>query len=162
MKLSFAPVVDARTRVLLLGSLPGEASLARGQYYANPRNQVWRLVEAASGLAVPIDYEARLEALRGAGIGLWDVVKSATRQGSLDAAIRDHRPNALDDLIADMPSLKAVGFNGATAARIGRASLAPNAGMTLIDLPSSSPAYTAPFAQKAEQWRRLRPFLTPD
>jgi hypoxanthine-DNA glycosylase len=149
MKLSFAPVVDRNTRVLLLGS----------QYYANPRNQFWRLVEAASGVALPDGYDARLDALRALGVGLWDVVKSATRDGSLDAAIRDHQPNALDDVVAGLPSLKAIGFNGAKAAAIGRKSLTPNPGLTLLDLPSSSPAYTASFEQKAAQWRGLGPFL---
>src|SRR3954447_19874076 len=89
LKRSFAPVADSNTRVLVLGSLPGEESLARRQYYAHPRNHFWRLVGAVIGAdLVPLPYEARLEALLAAGIGLWDTVGSATRRGSLDGAIR--------------------------------------------------------------------------
>ncbi|MFN3389918.1 MAG: DNA-deoxyinosine glycosylase, partial [Allosphingosinicella sp.] len=96
LKRSFPPVVDANTRVLVLGSLPGEQSLARAQYYAHPRNHFWRLIGAVAGVELAaLAYPERLEALRAARIGLWDTVGSARRTGSLDGAIRDHRPNAL-------------------------------------------------------------------
>src|SRR5690606_13297202 len=90
LKRSFAPVVDEGTRVLLLGSLPGEQSLALGQYYGNPRNQFWKLMEAVTGAALEVlPYPARLDALLREGVGLWDVVDTASRAGSLDAAIRN-------------------------------------------------------------------------
>src|SRR3546814_7990995 len=90
-----------RTRALLRGSLPGAKSLSRGQYYAHPRNQFWRLIGAVIETdLVFLSYEARLETLLAARVGLWDVVASARRQGSLDAAIRDHGANALPDLVA--------------------------------------------------------------
>ena len=80
IKRSFPPVVDDRTRVLVLGSLPGEESLARRQYYGNPRNHFWRLMSAVIGVElVPLDYEARLETLLEAGVGLWDTVGAAAR-----------------------------------------------------------------------------------
>ena len=158
-KRSFPPVADGRTRVLLLGSLPGEASLAQGRYYAHPRNQFWRLAGAVVGLhLVTLSYEDRLHALLGAGIGLWDVVASARRAGSLDGAIRDHSPNALPELVADLPALRAVGFNGGTSARLG-APMLEASGLALLPLPSSSPAYTIPFERKLEVWMALRPFL---
>ena len=85
LKRSFAPVANERTRLLLLGSLPGEESLARGRYYAHPRNQFWRLAGAVIAAELePLPYEARLEALLAAGIGLWDVVASARRRGPSD------------------------------------------------------------------------------
>jgi hypoxanthine-DNA glycosylase len=152
--------VDDRTQVLVLGSLPGEASLARVQYYGHPRNQFWPLMEAVTGVAMPTGYEERLRRLLGAGVGLWDVVKSASRVGSLDTAIRRHEPNALGELVARLPALKAVGFNGARASLIGRKALGPRERLALIDLPSSSPAYTLPFDEKAAAWLRLRPFLS--
>ena len=159
LKRSFAPVADERTRLLLLGSLPGEESLARGRYYAHPRNQFWRLAGTVIGAELePLPYEARLEALLAAGIGLWDVVASARRRGSLDAAIRDHAPNALPELAAALPALSAVGFNGGTSARLGMPMLAAS-GLALLPLPSSSPAYTLSFAAKREAWLALRPFL---
>ncbi len=95
------------------------------QYYAHPANQFWRLMEAVIDIPlVGTPYPARLDALRSAGVGLWDVVRSAERIGSLDAAIRDHQPNALAEFAATLPHLRAVAFNGAKASQIGRRQLA--------------------------------------
>lgn len=158
----FAPIVDARTRLLILGSLPGDASLAAAQYYAHPRNGFWRLTGGVIGRdLVALAYSQRLEALKLAGIGLWDVITTARRAGSLDTAIRDPEFADLSGLIATLPSLRAVAFNGATAARCGRRTLAgATDGLTLIDLPSSSPAHARPLAEKALAWARLGPFMT--
>jgi TDG/mug DNA glycosylase family protein len=158
--------VGADTRVLILGSLPGEASLGAGQYYAHPRNQFWRLAaEVAGRTDLPaLSYAERLGALLESGIGLWDTVASARREGSLDAAIREAEPAALEKLVATLPALRAVGFNGKTSARLGRAGLRGFTGaqaLALIDLPSSSPAHAAlSFAAKREKWLELRPFLS--
>jgi hypoxanthine-DNA glycosylase len=159
-KSSFPAVVDPKTRVLILGSLPGEASLARGQYYAHPQNQFWRLVEAVTGVELAArPYAARLATLLDRGVGLWDVIRQARRAGSLDAAIRDHQPNALPALLATLPDLRAVAFNGATASTIGRKVLGEAPGVVLITLPSSSPAHTLAFDRKRAAWLALRPFL---
>lgn len=162
VKRSFPPVADERTRLLVLGSLPGEESLARRQYYANPRNQFWRLIGAVIGTdLVPLAYEARLEALLAAGIGLWDTIGSATRRGSLDGAIRAHNANDLAALAASLPELSAVGFNGGKSAALGRRLLAARTDLALIPLPSSSPAFTRPFEAKRAAWMQLAPFLSP-
>ncbi|MDI7774727.1 DNA-deoxyinosine glycosylase [Asticcacaulis sp. EMRT-3] len=162
-KASFAPVVASTTWVLILGSLPGEVSLARQQYYAHPQNQFWRLAGGLCGCDLAgLAYAERLEALLASGIGLWDVVRSATRTGSLDAQIRDHEPNALADLIKNLPGLRAVGFNGGKAALIGRKQIGAAAGLSLIDLPSSSPAYTLSFERKQAQWQVLKAFMGPN
>jgi len=159
-KSSFPPVVDARTRVLVLGSLPGEHSLAKAQYYGNPLNQFWRLMSEVLGTPlVPLSYPDRLAALRAAGVGLWDVVASAKRSGSLDAAIRDHEANDLPALVAELPSLRATGFNGGTAFTVGKRALGGMTEAALVPLPSSSPAYTLPFERKLEEWMKLRAFL---
>ena len=106
-----------------------------------------------------LDYAARLDALRGAGVGLWDTVASALRAGSLDAAIREAQHAELADLVATLPHLRAVAFNGGTSARIGRKLLAGSP-LALIDLPSSSPAYAAmPFPEKRRRWLQLQQFL---
>ncbi|HEX6376621.1 MAG TPA: DNA-deoxyinosine glycosylase [Allosphingosinicella sp.] len=161
VKRSFPPVADARTRLLVLGSLPGEESLARRQYYANPRNHFWRLIGAAAGIdLVSVPYEARLEALLATGIGLWDAVGAATRRGSLDGAIRAHRANDLAALAASLPALRAVGFNGGKSASLGRPLLAARPDLALIVLPSSSPAYTLPFAEKLAAWKQLAAYLS--
>lgn len=159
LKRSFSPVVNGATRLVVLGSLPGEESLARSRYYANPRNQFWMLIGSVIGAdLVALDYEERLAALLGAGVGLWDTVGSATRQGSLDAAIRGHTPNALAELAARLPKLRAFAFNGGKAAAVGRRALGATP-LHLVQLPSSSPAYTMPFAAKQAEWMKLREFL---
>lgn len=160
IKRSFPPVVDERTRVLVLGSLPGEESLARRQYYGNPRNHFWRLMSAVTGAElVPLRYDERLRALLGAGVGLWDTVGAATRRGSLDGAIRGHQPNPLPQLVARLPALRAVGFNGAKAAALGMKQLAAAQELALVALPSSSPAYTLSFEAKCAAWLQLRAYL---
>ena len=140
--------------------MPGEASLAAGRYYAHPQNQFWRLIGAVIGHELAaLDYEARLRTLLASGVGLWDTVASAQRQGSLDASLREVEAAALAGLIETLPELRAIGFNGATAARLGRRALGATR-LALLDLPSSSPAYAAmPFAAKAQIWGRLREFL---
>lgn len=162
-KASFPPVVDANTRVLMLGSLPGEASLRAARYYAHPQNQFWRLLGTAIDHEdLPgLDYTSRLAALASAGVGLWDVVADAVRPGSLDGAIRDHRPNDLMALATSLPALRAIGFNGATAARIGRKLIGEGSGLVLLDLPSSSPAYTRAYAEKLQDWMKIRHFVRP-
>jgi TDG/mug DNA glycosylase family protein len=160
-KASFPPLVDRHTRLLLLGSLPGEASLRAARYYAHPQNQFWRLVGAVIDRNLAgLPYDDRLEALLEARIGLWDVVADAVRPGSLDTAIRDHRPNDLIALIATLPDLRAIGFNGKTAARIGRKLLPPGDRVVPIDLPSSSPAHTIGFDKKRTAWVKLKKWLT--
>jgi hypoxanthine-DNA glycosylase len=159
-KASFAPIADAGARLLILGSLPGEASLRKAQYYGNARNQFWRLMGAALGHELPEAYGARLAALQAAGVALWDVVRTAVRPGSLDARIRDHEPNPLADFVATLPRLRAVAFNGGRAFEIGKPALA-GCRLELVPLPSSSPAYTLPFERKAEAWAGLRRFLEP-
>lgn len=152
-KLGFEPVVDRRTRVLLLGSLPGESSLAAQRYYAHPANRFWHLVGKAIGedLAT-LDYEARLGLLLARGIGLWDTVDSAHRSGSLDSAIRAARPTDLSGLAVTLPALRMIGFNGAKSAALGRKAIGTT-DIALVDLPSSSPAYAAmPLAEKEKRW----------
>jgi len=161
-KQAFAPVVAPDTRVLILGSLPGEASLAAGRYYAHPRNRFWHLAGAVIGWAdLPeLAYEARLAALLSAGVGLWDTIASAHRRGSLDAAIREAEAAPLRDLLATLPALRAVAFNGAKSAQIGRRALG-DTDFALIDLPSSSPANAAiPLAAKQARWLELAEFLS--
>lgn len=160
IKQSFAPVAADNTRVLVLGSLPGEVSLSRGQYYAHPQNQFWRLMQAVTGAELPLlAYPERLAALLAARVGLWDVIGAARRQGSLDAAIRDHEANPLADLAARLPNLRALAFNGGKAFEIGRRQLGAGCRFELIALPSSSPAHTLAFERKRAEWMRLKPFL---
>lgn len=156
-KRCFDPVVDERTRVLVLGSLPGEQSLARQEYYGNTQNRFWMLLSEVIGLdLVPMDYPSRLQTLLANGVGLWDVIAEAAREGSLDSRIRDRAENNLLGLIAELPNLKTIAFNGSTAARLGMKALGHHGQRyRIVPLPSSSPAYTLSYAEKLRQWQVL-------
>lgn len=159
-KASFAPVLNNDTRILILGSLPGERSLAERRYYAHPQNRFWHLVSNVIGKdLVSLDYEARLATLLDSGIGLWDTIASALREGSLDADIRDAEHSPLIGILDACPVLRAVAFNGRKAWKAGEPQLR-GLGPDLIALPSSSPAYAAmPMAEKQHRWNELRIFL---
>jgi hypoxanthine-DNA glycosylase len=132
-------VVDACVETLILGSFPSAASLAAGQYYAHPRNQFWPILAAV--LAEPLTdmpYAKRLVRLRAHAIGLWDVVGSCERTGSLDAAIRNSHGNDVEQLLRRVPRLRRVLFNGQAAGRAAGRFHA--AGLVTAVLPSSSPA----------------------
>jgi len=160
VKFGLPPVARSDATLFILGSLPGDASLAARRYYAHPTNQFWRLLGAAIGEDLqPLDYERRLDRLGERRIGLWDVIASASRSGSLDQAIREAEHNQLEHLLHDFPMLRAIAFNGSTSARIGRGQVGqPPAHLALLELPSSSAANTRPFAEKAEAWSRLAQF----
>jgi hypoxanthine-DNA glycosylase len=159
VKLGLPPVAREDARLFILGSLPGDASLAAQRYYAHPQNAFWRLVGGVIGEDLQVlDYRQRLERLAHNRIGLWDVVAHAQRRGSFDQAIRSAGHNPLADYFASFPDLEAVAFNGSAAAAAGRRLLGGLAHLTLIDLPSSSPANTRPFAQKAQVWASLKHF----
>lgn len=138
--------------MLFLGSFPGEASLAAGQYYAHPRNHFWRLLGQI--LEMPLEalpYENRIDRLRQQRIGLWDTIVACERAGSLDGSIRDPQWGEVAAAVANAPRLELVAFNGQTAARALPRWRA--AGLATVVLPSSSPAYTLPFAAKLAAWR---------
>ncbi len=147
------PVADARTRVLILGSFPGAASLAAREYYAHPQNQFWRIVGAVIGRPlVGLSYADKLEAVLAAGLGLWDVYGSCTRAGSLDSAIRDARPNDFRRLLRLAPALRRVCHNGKTSGRF--APLFADGAFEVRVLPSTSPAYASlRYEDKCARWR---------
>lgn len=159
---SFLPIVGAGARALVLGSMPGGASLAAGQYYAHPRNAFWpimgELVDAGPGLA----YGERCERLIRASVAVWDVLQECVRDGSLDASIeRDTEvANDLPSLFAKQPSIELILFNGQKAHDAFRRHVAPrldeplSSRLRLIRLPSTSPAHAGrSFEQKLESWR---------
>ncbi len=151
----FAPAMQADARLLILGSFPGEASLAAQQYYAHPRNQFWRLLSAVlEEDLVALDYAGRLDRLARHRIGLWDVIIACERQGSLDASIRRAQIADFSILHAAFPALRTVAFNGKAAGRF--ASQFDAAGFRTVVLPSSSPANAQlSFEEKRVKWRAL-------
>ncbi|WP_199911974.1 DNA-deoxyinosine glycosylase [Stenotrophomonas sp. YAU14D1_LEIMI4_1] len=145
--IGFPAQVNEDCRVLLLGSMPGVASLQEQQYYAHPRNRFWPLLGALCGFDSGLPYTQRLHALAAARVGLWDVIGQCQRRGSLDADIvrGSEVPNALPALIARLPSLVLIGCNGAAAAQAFRRWVLPQlvAPPPVLALPSTSPANAA-------------------
>lgn len=162
-KAAFPPSVDEATRLLILGSLPGDASIRQGEYYAHRGNAFWTLMgDVLEENLRAMPYAMRLKRLRARSVGLWDVIESADREGSLDSAIRGAELRDLSAFAARLPMLEAVAFNGKTAALHGRRQIGSASALTLIDLPSSSGAYAMlSREQKAEEWRRLRQWVGP-
>lgn len=150
-----APVVAAHTRLLVLGSFPSVASLSAGQYYAHPRNQFWTILSTLwqrDLRAMP--YPQRLAEVRRRGLGIWDVYASCRREGSLDSAIEEARPNDLAALAASLPRLSAIAHNGGESARAMARTRTLAA--TVVRLPSSSPANASwSLARKCEAWRAV-------
>jgi TDG/mug DNA glycosylase family protein len=162
----FPPVVGAAPRVLVLGSLPGRASLDATQYYAQPRNAFWPIMGALCGASPALDYAARLDALVAAGIALWDVLQEAARPGSLDSSIvaASQRTNDIATLVARHESIALVAFNGLKAAEIFRRHIEPTltrGDIVTVTLPSTSPAYASMTRErKLDRWRSgLAPYL---
>ena len=150
-----APVIAADTRLVILGSFPGAASLAAQQYYGHPRNNLWPLLSALwNEDLVALDYAQRLQALQRRRVGLWDVYRSCEREGSLDSAIRVPVPNDLARLRQLAPQLQAVAHNGGESARSRR--ITGQLGVDVHTLPSTSPANASwSFARKLDAWRAV-------
>ncbi|MDC7225799.1 MAG: DNA-deoxyinosine glycosylase [Spirochaetales bacterium] len=164
LKKSLAPRIFYDSRVLILGSMPGEESLHRQEYYAYPQNQFWRLTAAVLEVPVPDDdYTERLTMLQCGRIALWDVIASCRREGSLDTNIREENPNTIPELLAEYPGIKAVFFNGQKAGESFRRSFGKDffdqCGLFSAVLPSSSPANTSGFERKLESWMLIREYL---
>jgi hypoxanthine-DNA glycosylase len=150
---SLPPVLHGNTRLLILGSFPGVASLRARQYYAHPRNQFWAIMGRLLGQALPeAPYPERIACLRQHRIGLWDIYASCVRPGSLDASIRDATPNDLERLQDVAPSLRLVVHNGAESAR--RMAEIEALGIPALRLPSTSPANARiDLETKLARWR---------
>ena len=149
------PVINHATRILILGSFPGAASLQAQQYYAHPRNQFWALLSAVLQTDLQSQhYPQRLTSLLQHGIGLWDVIADCQRTGSLDSAIRAARVNQFVWLKQQCPDLQRVCFNGKTSGKFAPQFAA--ADYVTVGLPSSSPANAQlSFAQKLVFWQGI-------
>jgi len=152
---SFGPVADARSRILILGSIPGAMSLAKKQYYGNPLNQFWKIIYAVFGHAVEEDYRHRCAFLKSKGVALWDVIESCERPGSSDSAITNARPNDITRLVAEHRAISAILFNGQAAEKIYKKhtgyEAAPDIAFRV--LPSTSPANTMKYEEKYTRWK---------
>ena len=161
LKHSFPPIAAPDARLLVLGSLPGDRSLAAQRYYAHPQNQFWHLMSPVVGRDLAaLDYDDRLATLRARRVALWDVIGSARRAGSTDAAIADIEGNDIAGLVATLPDLRAIAFNGGTALKQGMMLSGRDfIGAEIVALPSSSPLHTVGLAAKQPAWSALATFL---
>ena len=156
------PVLDHRSRTLLLGSMPSEISIAEGQYYANPRNQFWKIIYAVFDAgAPPEDYGRRVDFVLSKGVAIWDVLQACGREGSADESIVNAIPNDFSGILNENSNINMIIFNGARAARLFAAMVPERQceGLVQRTLPSSSPAYASMSIEtKIDIWRRM---LTP-
>ena len=153
---SFPPIVSDNSKVLILGSMPGEASLKAGQYYAHSRNLFWRIMGELFGADPSLPYQKRAVRLQAAGVALWDSLQACTRSGSLDGAISEEEPNDFPAFFAKYPGISHVYFNGSkaeTAFRRHALPLLPSTQHGFTRLPSTSPAHaTMPLDAKVRAW----------
>lgn len=158
---SFPPVADAYTRVLILGSMPGEKSLQMNQYYAHPQNALWKIMDVLIGAGRHLQYPERIARLLANRIGMWESLKSCQRSGSLDSAIiaASMQPNDFNAFYAAHPQITHVLFNGGTSAAVYQRYVMPQLSADFAHiaherLPSTSPAHaTLSFEQKLTAWR---------
>lgn len=164
---SFAPIERASARLLILGTMPGRASLSAGEYYAHPRNAFWRIVAALFSFDPAAAYAARAEALRAADVALWDVLRTCTRETSLDTDIEPATivPNEIAAFLDRHRRIRTIAFNGLGAERLFRRYVSPTLScdrpIDLVRLPSTSPAHAGrTFQEKLAAWREaLRPTM---
>jgi double-stranded uracil-DNA glycosylase len=162
-KHGLAPVVDENSRVLILGTLPGEESLRQQRYYSDPSNQFWLLLSSVFGAPAGDRYPERLEFLANHGVALWDVLQSAERMGSSDAAITNPQPNDFGELFTKFPALRRVAFNGTKAEALWRMYMrlrmdVPHESLVTKVLPSSSGSpgrHVLPFEERLVRWSEL-------
>lgn len=160
---SFPPIISKGAKVLILGSMPGEASLKAGQYYAHPQNQFWRIMDALIGAGRDLPYDKRIKLIKNKKIALWESLRFCERPGSLDSAIFNEIPNDFNMLFKSYPSINHVFFNGRKAESAFRKLVLPTLKRTELGftlLPSSSPAHAGrSFEEKLESWRAILNYL---
>lgn len=162
---SLDPIIDANSQILILGSMPGKESLAKKQYYGNPRNHFWKIICSILKLEVPSDYQTKVEMLKEHKIALWDVIHECERIGSLDSDIKNEEPNNFEDFFKAYPHIKFVGFNGSKAFNVFK----KNIGLDILaDLDFKRLSSTSPtpgknvksYEEKVEDWSILKKYLS--
>lgn len=153
---SFAPIADEKSRILILGSMPGAESLRKQQYYGYTHNTFWRVMYTLLDEPFSTDYEQRTSFLLNHGVALWDVIASCEREGSLDSRIRNPKANDFISFFAEHPSLRRVFFNGKTAHNIFKRQVGFDFNeFEFTTLGSTSPAHAVPFESRLADWRKI-------
>jgi hypoxanthine-DNA glycosylase len=157
---SFAPITNPSAKILILGSMPGVASLKANQYYAHPRNAFWPIMGTILNFDATLPYPERINALKEGGVALWDVLQQCERPGSLDNAIKSGSRivNDFDSFFQQHPHIQTIAFNGAEAEKTFKKHVLTTQDIptaSLIRLPSTSPAHTLPLIEKLAAWRHI-------
>lgn len=160
---SFPPIAGPTAKILILGSMPGQASLDANQYYAHPRNLFWKLMAEMLGFQPTQPYDEKAAHLIKAHVAVWDVLQSCQRQGSLDVHIRHEEPNDFPSFLKTHPHIQAIFFNGDKAATSFKRFVQPQlqgSELALIRLPSTSPANASQnYEMKRDAWRQIMEYL---
>ena len=158
---AFKPIMDKSSRVLVLGSMPSVKSLEQQEYYANPRNQFWKIIFALFNCEVELTYEKKISFVKSKGIAIWDVIASCYREGSLDSDIKDEKANDFRWLFTEYPNIKNVVFNGAKAYETFRKEVKFSCYPELVftKLTSTSPANTMSYEEKLMDWKIIRDYI---
>lgn len=154
IKHSFAPIITKNASILILGSIPGDKSIAENEYYAHPRNRFWNLLARLTGNEPADKYTEKIKILTENGISLWDVAGRAVRKGSMDSSIKEYAVNDIDGLLTGNPSIKIVIFNGKTAERFYDSNFSRRSNIEYRTMPSTSPANAAYNMERlADKWK---------
>ena len=152
---SFPPIIPEKPTVLILGTMPGIASLQAQEYYGHPRNGFWKIIaNYYNSSEIPKDYEAKKELLIKNKVALWDVLQFCEREGSLDIAIRNPIPNSITELLSNNPTITKIIFNGKESHKLFQKYFGVMEGIEYRIVTSTSPANTMKFEQKLEFWRK--------
>jgi hypoxanthine-DNA glycosylase len=152
---SFPPIVNPQTRVLILGTMPGAASLAKGEYYAHKQNQFWKIIfHIFAHGTTPENFTEKVTLMQNNQLGLWDVLQYCERQGSLDSNIKNPEENDLPGLLEQYPNIQKIIFNGQESHRLFHKKFGHLIRLEKHILPSTSPAHTLKFEHKLAAWQK--------
>ena len=162
--ISFPPVLPDKPKVLILGSMPGGMSLAKNEYYGNPRNHFWPIMFDLFKEQPVEDYQAKVSFIKREGIALWDTIGSCYREGSLDASIKDEEPNDIVDLLNEYKTIKLIACNGTKSYQTFKKNFSAENidNVEVVKMPSTSPIpgrYTKTFVGKVEEWSKILDYL---
>ncbi|MDR2147689.1 MAG: DNA-deoxyinosine glycosylase [Tannerella sp.] len=156
VKTSFPPIANEDTKVLILGTMPGDTSLKLGEYYGYSGNKFWQIIATITNNNIPTTYEAKKVLLLKSGIGIWDVANEAVREGSLDSNITSEEPNDIEDFIEQHKNLRIIGFNGKKAEELFGKYFDRKDNIKYISLPSSSSMNTSiSFTDICKIWKKV-------
>lgn len=156
---SFPPLISEDSKVLILGSVPGIKSLEMQEYYAHPQNKFWRILFELFDEEFTTDYCGKIKLLKKYKIGVWDVIDSCERKGSLDTEIKNENHHNILKLLENFPSIKVIFCNGQKSFKTLNKILPNDLEIPIVVLPSTSPAYTIPYEKKLQEWSVIKSYL---